>query len=127
MTGAACAALTALQVFVSGGYYSFGVDVWSLACIMAELMRCVCIACDSDRHEVISGAALPSNVFTPHFPNKNLYQVVNTVALFHETSAPDLQSTKCGAPPPQQSPQQQLISTASTHPRHARASRCAFS
>jgi len=31
-----------LKVFVSGGYYSFGVDVWSIACIMAELMRCYC-------------------------------------------------------------------------------------
>ncbi len=39
-------------MFVSGGYYSFGVDVWSLACIMAELMRCLCIACESDQHEV---------------------------------------------------------------------------
>ena len=112
---------------MSGGYYSFGVDVWSLACIMAELMRCVCIACDSDRHEVISGAALTSNVFVPYFLNQNLHQVVNTVALFHETSAPDLQSTKCAAPLPQQSPQQQLLLTTSTHPRRARASRCAFS
>jgi hypothetical protein len=47
------APLTLLQVFVSGGYYSFGVDVWSMACIMAELMRCYCIACESERHELV--------------------------------------------------------------------------
>lgn len=47
--------LKAPQVFVSGGYYSFGVDVWSIACIMAELMRCYCTACESDQHEVREG------------------------------------------------------------------------
>ena len=47
--------LKAPQVFVSGGYYSFGVDVWSSACIMAELMRCYCTACESDQHEVREG------------------------------------------------------------------------
>ncbi len=38
---------------MSGGYYSFGVDVWSIACIMAELMRCFCVAFESDQHEVL--------------------------------------------------------------------------
>jgi hypothetical protein len=44
--------MTMLQVFVSGGYYSFGVDVWSIACIMAELMRCYCTFRESEQHEV---------------------------------------------------------------------------
>ena len=56
---------------MSGGYYSFGVDVWSIACIMAELMRCYCVACESEKHEV-----------------------VNSVALFHEATAPDVVSTR---------------------------------
>ena len=54
--GSGC--VTLLQVFVSGGYYSFGVDVWSIACIMAELMRCYCIACESEKHEVARVLAL---------------------------------------------------------------------
>lgn len=49
--------MTVLQVFVSGGFYSFGVDVWSIACIMAELMRCYCIACESEKHEVARAIA----------------------------------------------------------------------
>jgi hypothetical protein len=48
-------------VSVSGGGGSFGRGVCSLACIMAQLMRCGCTACESSMRVVISGATLPPN------------------------------------------------------------------